>query len=283
MKNMALGRYVPYNTPMHRMDPRVKILGLITFMVAIFLSFGHTSTNFAVYGVIFILITTMMIVGKVSFLSILRSLKALWFMVLFLFIINIFLTTTGDVAFSIGKVQIYWDGIFNTLYVIMRLLMMIMITTVLTATTKPLELTFGLEWLLNPLKYIKVPVAAVAMTLSLALRFIPTLTEETDRIMMAQASRGVDFRNGKLKEKVRSIVSLIVPLFMSSLTRSGELADAMESRGYDPSRKRTKYRSMKWSLRDTISLILLAVFLGGVITLAVLRFDIVAFFEMLVK
>lgn len=153
---------------------------------------------------------------------------------------------------------------------------MIMVTTVLTSTTKPLELTFGLEWLMTPLKFIKVPVSAVSMTISLALRFIPTLTDETDRIMKAQASRGVDFANGKLKDKVKSIVSLIIPLFMSAFSRSAELADAMESRGYNPDAKRTRYRVVKWSIADTIYTISLCLFLGGIITLAVLRPDIVS-------
>lgn len=276
MKNMALGRYIPYHTPMHRMDPRIKILGLIVFMVGIFLEFGTTPMNFIVYGLIFILVVTMMIIGKVSIFSVLRSLRALWFMVLFLLVINVFMTTTGNIAFYIYKLPIYWDAIINTLYILARLVLMIILTTVLTATTKPLELTYGLEWLLTPFKLVKLPVAEVSMTISLALRFIPTLTEETERIMKAQASRGVDFKNGKLKEKIRSIVSLIIPLFMSAFNRSGELADAMEARGYNPKAKRTRYRTMKWSVSDTASLILLAVFLGGLISLAVLKIDFIA-------
>lgn len=276
MKNMALGRYIPYHTPMHRMDPRIKILGLIVFMVGIFLEFGTTPMNFIVYGLIFILVVTMMIIGKVSLFSVLRSLRALWFMVLFLLVINVFMTTTGNIAFYIYKLPIYWDAIINTLYILARLVLMIILTTVLTATTKPLELTYGLEWLLTPFKLVKLPVAEVSMTISLALRFIPTLTEETERIMKAQASRGVDFKNGKLKEKIRSIVSLIIPLFMSAFNRSGELADAMEARGYNPKAKRTRYRTMKWSVSDTASLILLAVFLGGLISLAVLKIDFIA-------
>ena len=276
MKNMALGRYIQYDTPMHRMDPRIKIIGLIVFMVAIFLNYGPVTTNFIMYGIFFIIIFILMKIGKIKFKFVLKSLKAIWVMVAFLLIINVLLTRTGDIAFTIGKFAVYWGGIFNTIYVVCRLVLMIMVTTVLTTTTKPLELTFGLEWLMTPLKFIKVPVAAVSMTISLALRFIPTLTEETDRIMKAQASRGVDFANGKLKDKVKSIVSLIIPLFMSAFSRSAELADAMESRGYNPDAKRTRYRVIKWSVADTIYTISLLVFLGGIIALAVIRPDIVS-------
>ncbi|CDE16334.1 MAG TPA: energy-coupling factor transporter transmembrane protein EcfT [Firmicutes bacterium] len=276
MKNMALGRYIQYDTPMHRMDPRIKILGLIVFMVAIFLNYGPVTTNFIMYGLFFVIIFILMKIGKIKFKFVLKSLKAIWIMVVFLLIINVLLTRTGDIAFKIGTFPIYWSGIFNTIYVVCRLVLMIMVTTVLTSTTKPLELTFGLEWLMTPLKFIKVPVSAVSMTISLALRFIPTLTDETDRIMKAQASRGVDFANGKLKDKVKSIVSLIIPLFMSAFSRSAELADAMESRGYNPDAKRTRYRVVKWSIADTIYTISLCLFLGGIITLAVLRPDIVS-------
>ena len=156
-----------------------------------------------------------------------------------------------------------------------------MLTTVLTSTTKPLELTFALEWLLYPLNYIKIPVHVIAMTLSLALRFIPTLMEEAQKIMRAQASRGVDFKEGKLKEKFRAIISLIIPLFVSCFIRSGELADAMEARGYDPLAKRTKFERRLWNYKDTLGLILITLFLGGIIALAVLKIDLIALIQSL--
>lgn len=269
MKNIALGRYTPLNTPIHRIDARVKIVALIVMMVALFLSYGSTPFNFIVYGVIFVLILTVMLVGRVSFFSIFRALKAMWFMLFFLLLINIFTRTDGN-YFLIGTFKIYFNAIYNTLYILLRLVLMIMLTTVLTATTKPMELTFGLEWLMTPLKWIRVPVSSFAMIISLALRFIPTLMEETDRIMKAQASRGVDFREGKLKEKIKAITSLIIPLFNSAIMRSGDLAISMECRGYDPRAKRTRFRTLHWSWGDTLFLLAIAAILGGSIALSVL-------------
>lgn len=284
MRNIALGRYTPLSTPIHRTDARVKIIAVVVMMVALFLSYGSTPLNFIVYGVIFALILTVMLIGRVSFLSIFRALKAMWFMLIFLLIINIFSKTTGD-YFMIYKLKIYFNAIYNTLYIFLRLVLMIMVTTVLTATTKPMELTFGLEWLLAPLKLIRVPVSSFAMIISLALRFIPTLMEETDRIMKAQASRGVDFREGKLKEKIKAITSLIIPLFNSAIMRSGDLAISMECRGYDPRAKRTRYRTLKWSWGDSFFLVAIAVVLGGSIALAVLghRYDLFQLFLDLFK
>jgi energy-coupling factor transport system permease protein len=273
--SLSLGRYVPSSTSLHRLDPRVKIIALIVFFVAVFLDYGSTQQNFVMYGIFFLLFLIIMIIGKVSFLSVLNSLKGLWLMMLLLLIINSLLTNEGDVAFSIGTKAIYWSGIIKTGYIIVRLMLMIMITTILTTTTKPMELTFGLEWLLTPLKYIKVPIHIIAMTLSLALRFIPTLAEEANKIMRAQASRGVDFKEGKIKEKFKAITSLVIPLFVSSFMRAGDLADAMEARGYDPLSERTKYRKRNWNLQDTLMVILLNVFLAGLIYLAVVKPDFI--------
>ncbi|MCI2069587.1 MAG: energy-coupling factor transporter transmembrane protein EcfT, partial [Bacilli bacterium] len=214
--------------------------------------------------------------GHISFRSILRSLKGLWIMMILLFVINALVTKTGNIAFSIGSFDVYWDGIIKWGYILIRLLLMIMITTILTTTTKPLELTYGLEWLLTPLSWIKVPVHMFAMTLSLALRFIPTLAEEADKIMRAQASRGVDFKEGKIKEKFKAIISLVIPLFVSSLLSSGDLADAMEARGYDPLAKRTRYRQRKWGTLDTVSLIMLLLFLTAFIILSIYKPDFIS-------
>jgi len=191
-------------------------------------------------------------------------------------IINVFTPPAGsvDVAFHIGKVNVYWDAVFQSLKIILRLVLMIMLTMVLTATTKPLDLTYALEWYMTPLKLIKFPVHEIAMTISIALRFIPTLLDETDRIMKAQSSRGVDFKHGKLSSRLRAIVSLIIPLFVSSFQRSEELADSMEARGYDPKAKRTRYRVLKFTLVDLSSIILVSAVLTGVIFVSVYRWDL---------
>lgn len=152
---------------------------------------------------------------------------------------------------------------------------MISLTMVLTATTTPLDLTYAFEWYLAPFKIIKFPTHEIAMTLSIALRFIPTLLDETDRIMKAQASRGVDFQNGKLKEKFKAIVSLIVPLLVSSFQRSEELANAMEARGYNPCAKRTRYRVLKWKLCDLFALLFISVLFGFSLYVSITKLDLV--------
>ena len=199
-----------------------------------------------------------------------------------LFIVNIIVpgdASLGYFTFFNTGWKIYYSAIYNTVYILFRLIIMLSLSLILTATTKPLELTNALEFLMKPLKVIKFPVHEIAMTISLALRFIPTLLEETDRIMKAQASRGVDFQNGKFKEKIKAIIALIIPLFISALARSEDLANAMEARGYNPSAKRTKYRINKWALRDSIASVIILLILGGLITLMVTNFDLVTFIQ----
>ncbi len=276
---MSLGRYTTFDTVFHRMDSRVKLVGMIVFLVSCFLSYGTGYMNIVVYLAIFLILLVFTFLAKASFASIFRSLKGLWFMILLLFVINIFIqtSTTGDVAFYIGSLAVYWRTIINIIYIFIRLVLVLMVTNIFTSTTKPMDMTFAIEWLLYPLKLIKIPVHKFAMALSLALRFIPTLSEEAARIQKAQASRGIDYRQGKFKDKVKSIVSLVIPLFMTAFTESGELADAMEARGYNPDAKRTRYRVFKWGVRDTVSSIVLAIFLTGIILLAVYQFDLFAY------
>jgi len=153
--------------------------------------------------------------------------------------------------------------------------MMLALTLILTATTKPLDLTYALEWYMTPLKLIKFPTHEIAMTISIALRFIPTLLDETMRIMNAQASRGVDFEHGKIKEKITAILSLIVPLFMSAFQRSEELANAMEARGYNPRGKRTRYRNLAWHVGDSFSLLFIVILTAGVITVSTMNWNLI--------
>ena len=197
---------------------------------------------------------------------------------LFLLIINLFAIRTGDfiVIFEGSQFQfnLYLNAIYNTVYTFFRIVLMLSFSLILTSTTRPMDLTYALEWYLYPLKLIKIPIHIIVMIISLALRFIPTLLEETDRIMKAQASRGVDFENGKFIEKVRAIISLIVPLFISAIQRSSELADAMEVRGYDPEGKRTRYRVMKVHLRDLWVMLFMVALLVGVILLIHFRVNV---------
>ena len=263
MASITLGRYMPYNSLMHRLDPRIKLFAMIGLMVSIFLRFGSVWTDLSLYGLIWILIAVIMRMTKIKFSQLYRQLKPLWLMLLFLLLINVLLPNTQEISgyLNLGGIKIYYAALLQTFYIVFRLVLMIALTLVITASTRPLDLTYAIEWYLSPLKVIRFPSHEVAMTMSIALRFIPTLLEETYRIMKAQASRGVDFMHGKLKEKLSAMVSLIVPLFISAFQRSEELANAMEARGYDPSAKRTRYRELTWHRRDTFALLFMALYL----------------------
>ena len=191
-------------------------------------------------------------------------------MMIFLFIVNLFVYKEGLLLVDWWIFEIHLDSIIQTIKIVLRLALLIMLSTLFTATTKPLDITVAIDDLFAWLKVFKVNVSILSMTISIALRFIPTILDETYRIMKAQASRGVDFKNGKLKEKVVAITSLIVPLFISSISRSDELANAMEARNYNPLAKRTRYRNLTWHLSDTISMIISLVMMAGYITLLVL-------------
>ena len=257
MNNISLGRYIPYDTIIHKLDPRTKILAMILLLVCVFLPIGYIG-----YAALLILVFVLLKVSKIKISSIYKSLKPMWFMMIFILIINMFLIQEGEVLFTLFNRPFYTKAFTQTLMIVIRLALMISVTTVLTATTKPLDLTYGLEFFMTPLKVIKFPAHEIAMTISIALRFIPTILEETQKIMKAQASRGVDLQEGKLKEKISAIISLIIPLFFSAFQRSEELANAMEARGYNPSAKRTRYRVLKFKAKDVLSLFISILVLG---------------------
>ena len=250
MSNFALGSYMPMDSVVHKMDPRSKIIIMLLLMISIFIPSGITG-----YICIGIFICFVLFLSKLSIKYAFRSMKPMLFMMIFLLVINVLVIKTGIPWIQWGWFSIYSDAIYQTLYIVVRLLYMIIITTLLTATTKPLDLTLGIEKLLKPLEKIKFPAHIIAMMISIALRFIPTLIEETQRIMNAQASRGVDLDNGSLKEKLMAILSLIVPLFISAFDRADQLANAMEARGYNPNAQRTRYKVLKMSSLDYIGLI----------------------------
>ena len=282
MANISIGRYTPYDTFLHRLDPRTKLVSMILIMVMIFFSYGSTWTNLIVYGVLMVLIYILMKVAHITLKQLFRQLKLIWVMMLFLFVINLFtvkepLELFGSISFTIPGLNwtIYYSAFINTFYIFVRLSLMLSLTLILTSSTKPMDLTYALEWLLHPLKWIKVPIHVFAMTISLALRFIPTLLDETERIMKAQASRGVDFQDGKFKEKIRAIISLIIPLIASSLGRSIDLANAMIARGYDPDKKRTRYRLLKFHKGDLFSFITVIIVFGLLLTGMILGVKII--------
>lgn len=266
MNNLTFGRYTHFDTFVHKLDPRNKIFLMILLMIGIFFQFKMWSTSLIMSVVYLLILIFLMLISKVSILSLFNSLKSMWFMILFLMAIYIFLPTSAptipEPALNINGYLIYWDSFCRAGYIILRLLMMISLTMILTSTTRPMDMTYAFEWFMLPLKAIKFPVHEIAMTLSIALRFIPTLLDETNRIMKAQESRGADFAHGFMR-RFKAIISLMIPLFVSAIQRSEELANAMEARGYDPRAKRTKYRLLSFHWKDLFALLFgLAVFAG---------------------
>ena len=251
MNDLVFGKYIPIDSLIHRIDPRAKLIALFIMIAAIFVP-----TSWYVFLLIGIVLFITLLLAKIGIRMIVKSFKPMLVMIIFLLVINCLTIKTGDVLFSIGSYPIYYDAVFNTLFVVVRLMLMITITTILTATTKPLDLTLGIEWLLKPFELLHLPTHEIAMMVSIALRFIPTIIEETMRIMNAQKSRGVVFENGSLSKKALAILSLIVPLFSVAFERAYELADAMEARGFIPGAKRTRYHVLKFRFYDFIFIIL---------------------------
>ena len=257
MNKLVFGKYIPIDSPIHRLDPRAKIIALFIMIIAVFIP-----KSWYCYGLLAIILLVIVKLSGLKLSFVFKAFKPMVFMMIFLLVVNCISLKTGYVLFTIGNFAIYSDAVFNTLFIVVRLLLMIMLTTCLTATTKPLDLTLGIEYILTPLKKIKFPAHEVAMMISIALRFIPTIIEETIRIMNSQKSRGVDFEEGKLSEKIQAILSLVVPLFSVAFERAYELADAMEARGYVPGQPRTRYRKLKYQASDFIFIFFSFVLMG---------------------
>ena len=272
---MTLGKYVNNDTFIHRLDPRNKFILLFVYMVIIFLinptKLGFELVGWLAYGLLLAFFIILYKVAKLKFMMIFKSLKPMWFMMIFLFVINLFVYKGGiQVIPEWWIFDIHLEAITQTLKIVLRLVLLITLSTLFTATTKPLDITVAIDDLFAWLKIFKINVHILSMTISIALRFIPTILDETYRIMKAQASRGVDFKNGKLKEKTVAITSLIIPLFISSISRSDELANAMEARNYNPLAKRSRYRNLKWTIKDSITMVVSILILGLQITAIIL-------------
>lgn len=273
MASMTFGRYTFRETYVHHLDARNKIFLMILFMVGIFFQFHMWSTALILSGIYFIVLLIIMIISRVSFLSLFKSLGGMWMFIIILMAIYFFIPNSNyylPVAFKVGSLEVQWDAFCQSGYIILRLILMISLTMVLTSTTKPMDMTYAFEWYMTPLKVVRFPAHEIAMTLSIALRFIPTLLDETERIMKAQASRGVDFNRGGLFKRFGAVIALIIPLFVSALERSEELANAMIVRGYDPRAKRSRYRKLTFSWRDIIAFLFIGLMFACIIFLFVL-------------
>lgn len=244
IKDITLGQYFPVNSVIHDMDPRIKIVLVFSFMMGIFTITSYS--DFVFYG---LLIFSIIKISKVPLSYTLRGLKPILFVIVFTGILNIF-GTKGTLLFQYKFISISYEGINLAIKLTIRLILLITGTSLLTFTTTPVSLTDGIERLLRPLKVLKVPVHEFAMMMTIALRFIPTLLEETDKIMKAQSSRGADFENGNIMKRAKSLIPVLIPLFVSAFRRAEELAVAMESRCYRGGEGRTRMKELKLSIKD---------------------------------
>jgi energy-coupling factor transport system permease protein len=254
MDKMIFGRYVPSDSIVHRLDPRSKLLFVFFYIAVVFLA-----NNVVTYGLLTFYTFLLLFLSNISVKFILNGLKPILWLILFTFILHLFFTKQGEVVFQWGWLTFYEEGIRQGIFISLRFLLLILVTSLLTLTTSPISITDGLESLLGYFKRWKFPVHELALMMSISLRFIPTLMQETEKIMKAQVARGADFTHGSIKDRLKAIVPLLIPLFVSSFKRAEELAVAMEARGYRGGEGRTKYRQLQWKWTDSVALITLAV------------------------
>ena len=263
LKDITLGQYFPGNSIIHRLDPRTKLIMLVVYIVALFMATGWTA-----YGVLFIALVWVIKVSTIPVKSILKGMKPLVVILIFTGLLNLFFTQEGKLLVDFWIIQIYSGGLSRAAMMVTRILMLITCTFLLTYTTSPIALTDGLEALMGPLKKVGVPVHELSMMMCIALRFIPTLIEETDKIMCAQKARGADFETGSLMDRAKALIPILVPLFISAFRRADELATAMECRCYQGGEGRTKMKLLRYHREDFVSFGFGIVILAAVITLA---------------
>ena len=253
LKDITLGQYFPGNSLLHRLDPRTKILAVVLYIVALFLA-----KHFFTYAIMFCVLALSISLSHVPLKSLFRGMKPVVFILIFTAVLNLFYTPGEHVLFHFWILTVTMEGVVNAFFMVIRILMLIAGTFLLTYTTSPILLTDGLESLLGPLKKIKVPVHELSMMMSIALRFIPILIEETDKIMKAQMARGADFESGNLIQRAKAMVPLLVPLFISAFRRATDLAMAMEARCYRGGEGRTKMKPLRYEKRDRITYLVYA-------------------------
>lgn len=264
LKDITLGQFFPGDTVVHRLDPRTKLILVIVYIAALF-----TAVDWFSYGLMFVVTAACVGVSRIKLGTILKGLKPLIFIIILTGFLNLFYTKEGTVLADWWIFTITTGGIKRAFLMVVRIMMLITGTFLLTYTTSPIALTDGLEILLGPLKKLKVPVHEMSMMMSMALRFIPTLIEETDKIMSAQKARGADFETGKITDRAKALLPLLVPLFVSSFRRADELAVAMESRCYHGGEGRTRMKRLHMQLRDWVALLLGALVLAATIVMNV--------------
>ena len=262
MKSISLGQYYPSDSIIHSLDGRTKILLATIFIVAVFFC-----KSLASFAFLFVATLSVVLLSKIPLRIVLRSLRAIIFILIFTFIINIFLTKgEGEPLLKWWIIELYPEGLWHALFIAIRILCLILTSSVLISfTTTPIQLTYSIESLLSPLKKIKVPVHDFAMMMSIVLRFIPALSEETEKIMTAQKARGADFTNGSLIQRAKALIPVLIPLFVSAFRRSDELATAMECRCYNSGEGKTRMKQLKLHFRDFSITLITLIFGAGVI------------------
>lgn len=261
MNNMLIGRYIPGNSVIHRLDPRSKLLVMFAFVIVIF--WAHDWL-----GYLLLLLYTLagVLLSKISLGYFLKGLRPMIGLILFTVIFQMLFTPGAHMIFQLWIFKISQESVINAAYIFVRFILIIFMSTLLTLSTAPLQLADGIETGLSPLKKIKVPVHELGLMLSISLRFIPTLMDDVTMIMNAQKSRGMDFGEGNLIQKIRSVIPILIPLFVSSFRRADDLAIAMESRGYQGGDGRSKYRLLKWKIADTLLVLSMIIVFALLIT-----------------
>lgn len=250
LDKLLFGRYIQGSSLVHRLDPRAKLIGAFYFIIVIFLA-----NNWQTYLIMTLFTFLCVILSDIKLSVFLNGVKPLIWLILFTVLLQILFTRGGETYLVLGPISITSFGVINGAFIFMRFVLIIFISTLLTLTTMPLSLTDAIEKLLGPLKRFKVPVHEIALMLSIALRFVPTLMDEASKIMNAQRARGVEFGEGNIVKQMKAVTPILVPLFVSSFNRADELANAMEARGYQGGEGRTKYRILDWEKRDTLSML----------------------------
>jgi energy-coupling factor transport system permease protein len=259
LRDITLGQYYPGNSWVHRLDPRIKIIATFIFIIELFVI-----NNFLGYLIAVAFLALVIFIAKIPPKFIFKGLKPIILIIIFTFSINIFMTK-GTVIFALGFLQVTREGLYQAVFMGSRLILLIIGSSLLTLATKPISLTDGIEKLLNPLKKIGVPAHELAMMMTIAPRFIPTLLEETDKIMKAQMARGADFESGNIINRAKSLIPLLVPLFISAFRIAQDLAMAMEARCYRGGDNRTRMNGMKLKRMDIIASVLILLLLGAII------------------
>ena len=259
LEKMIFGRYIPGDSFIHRLDARAKLIFVFLFIMVVFIA-----NDWVTYGILLLFTLLIIRLSKIRLYFLINGLKPVVFLIIFTFLLHLFFTREGPIIFNWKFITIYEEGLKQGIFIAVRFTVLVVLTSILTLTTTPISITDALEILLNPLKKWRLPVHELALMMSISLRFIPTLMDETDKIMKAQMARGSDMTTGSMKERMNAIVPLLIPLFVSAFKRAEDLATAMEVRGYKGGEGRTRYRKLEWATRDTLitlSLVVLAAIL----------------------